>query len=1445
MKWLTFTAKQSVVLATVILLVIIGAAYFFWYVPQNQQRLEEKQFRCLQTLEKNIREKIASSQTFVKTLMDNYKANNNNYPKDQVIAYIDSFSEKSFTLTKLENRKAVARNRAPAAKLISVNIMLAGSGRVSTTLDSLPHKSTVGKPDQEKKAIDTLVFDENGVAINIPGDEVSFTLKYKLDQFIGGLLRMDVFDNYILFKNPSVIYQTFESGMGKLVDTLKSNGIGKNGDVNPQIRDITLAGVRYKLFTQQIVLKPGTEFTVGGLLTKERYDRERNRLPGQAALSIFIIAISVTLAMPWIKLYQMGSRDRMTAVTGILSLAVPMLLVSILVFAFMQYTLALRSGTDASRLGTKRIATDIARGLRAEIAETYNFMCKVDTLIKPGTQARLPKLRHKGFPDSIQQLLAEEKQKVKLTQIIKLKSNGLESRSWFIGGESPPPVDYSDRGYFRALDGNSPLYVEGSLRKPYSIEPVIARTFGAFTTIMCMKSLTDPNTYTAIAFDVRCLHKPILTPGFQYAVIRGDGRVLYHSDTAKQLNENLFKEFSESETLSASVQGGRDSCFSTIYAGKEYNVNVRPIPYTDLSVVVMDDNAYSRSRLDDRFFFCFTMLFAYFIILGVPLLILFLISVKKTYYKKHYFDVSWVGPNGRFGKHYGHTFISNLIIIVLLLCCCTIHLKFLPFLFILITGASASYLMQTLFYARVYAKKSDRYKSKIRAIWSMVSAIALMDIFGVRVVDYYPDVYAFQGLLIVLIPVSRWLYLHSWHIRHVTSWVAELHYSTTFSLMTFSRLIITSGLPMMLFFFSVFNYDVTMTGRHRQVEFIKTLEKSGVHDTATLKGVIIYQDGAWISNYEIIAENKNQLNRDNGLFYPIMINKEKQRPDSAALERPGKDRGWEYVNDGHAALMSYYIFITENKNQPGWDSADDLATIRLFRLMTMNKEKQLPGIAALDQSGKDRDWEFTGIFGNDELGTAHRMAGQQDFVVSTSRFPYNPPEVFSYRFSGRNFSLLWGNVTFPGITEWHFVMNGLAFWLLLFAVLSGFWFLLHHVIKRVFGLNLPETEDWEKIDDVLLKGEMHKKLLFLIGCPGAKKLAHVKLLIQTGQLKGIDELPLRWQTGLSIEPDYLIADMIMIPNEKGDLAGNAAWEALKAKALNKHYKLIIINQFEYDIKNTDSNRIKLNFMEELLLQNTAKIIIISTVHPVNFLDSLNQKRSIPSGTVASPEHDLERWHVLLGHFRIVIKPLDGANRYDEDIDRWDDVLAYETRSGDLLQEMKEPISRAVRNIPALRLNADSIRLKLGITGHYFYMYIWQSLTKEEKFLLYDLAEDGLVNPYDDYNLILLISKGLIVRRYGVLRLFNQGFRDFILTAIGQSEAMLIQQEIRDSGNWGTLRTPLMLMIIATLLFLFVSERDTYSDFLKYAVAISSGVPIVLQLFSFFRSSNTKTEKKAE
>jgi len=272
-----------------------------------------------------------------------------------------------------------------------------------------------------------------------------------------------------------------------------------------------------------------------------------------------------------------------------------------------------------------------------------------------------------------------------------------------------------------------------------------------------------------------------------------------------------------------------------------------------------------------------------------------------------------------------------------------------------------------------------------------------------------------------------------------------------------------------------------------------------------------------------------------------------------------------------------------------------------------------------------------------------------------------------------------------------------------------------------------------------------------------------------------------------------------------------------------------------------------------MVDDRRKIFILSTIHPVAFLDSAfvnsikqNTKNAGNDDKNGKPilGQDLERWHVLLGHYRIVLMPLDPADPDPslEGENPSEKMICEETTWGYFLNQMREPAIKASRKIATIGNKLptpDEFAFKLQVTSHYFYMYIWQSLTREEKFLLYDLAEDNLVNSFDDYNLSMLIGKGIIIWDDGTLKLFNKGFRNFILTAIGDTEALKIKDQIKDNGNWGKLRIPLILIILAILAFLLASQEQAYSTLITYLAALTAGVPAVLKIFSLFDKNTQK------
>jgi hypothetical protein len=852
-----------------------------------------------------------------------------------------------------------------------------------------------------------------------------------------------------------------------------------------------------------------------------------------------------------------------------------------------------------------------------------------------------------------------------------------------------------------------------------------------------------------MTFKVKSLDRPIMPAGFLFAIVSETGQVLYHSDPAKQLSENLLSEFSGRAMLKAAIQTRSEVFFSTRYAAKNYAVFVRPISGLPYHLVIFEDHAFTSLRNINNFSFCFFMLFGFFILLSTELLVVFLVSYKKTYYKKQYFDISWIGPNRRFHTEYNIAAIGNILGIILLLSM-SHWADFLQFLFMLLVAGTIIVAFLHYLYRAAYLEAGDRAMAgkKTNAIIALGIMLVLSNIFALKLAGYLP-ILGFQVVFLVFLAGTVLFY----KIADAGGWTAKKPYwdfSCSFSLMTFTRLILGSGLPVAAFYIATSTYQVKLVTRYLQTEFVKSLQQD-----VKSAGRGVYADGVWVESVSTTAH-----------------------PD-------------HLQNDVKVQNTNF-----------------------LFRRLMIYDDVLVPGIRELDRNAADKSFMYSSLFVPGQGTTYFQYKKGQYFRVASTPLSYSLPNPLDRR-GGR--------------------FKGWVYWIGFLAALGGFWYLVHHILRKLFALNMTSEAYWDHIDTLLLTDNTLNSLVFLIGPPGSGKLEKVKALIGQPGILGKDEKPIVYDKDAPENNTCYVADMILLPTEGDTDETKADWAAMISEMHNEKYKLIIINHFEYDIRTPETNSTKLNLLESLLQKNKSKLLIISTVHPVNFLDSLNQQEYNKPEMERKPGYDLERWHVLLGHFNIAVSRLmEYANPATKESLPWEEVLRYETRNTHFLNRLRDPIRAELAKDDASVIDGESLSAKLGVTAHYFYMYMWQSLTKEEKFLLYDLAEDGLVNPYDNYNLTLLISKGLIIREYNILKLFNHEFRNFILTAIGQMEAMQIQAQIKDTGNWSKLKTPILILIIAVLVFLFTSQKETYSTLFEYLAIIGAGVPILLNAASLLK-----------
>lgn len=1348
MKFFSISKNQATGFVTLLVMICLGAGYFFIYIPSNEKIIQEQRFRALQNIDRNIHAKIDNSMALLNNLLTDYQLN---IPgRDTLKKYISQYPKDNFILSvPVDIHDSLVKKEDAVDNAYTINV------------------------DSSSRRI-TLAFAKLNKGSDTDIKAHSIQMKFSFEQFISFLLPDNIFDQYIIFSHGRPIYESFPAGISYIEeDTLLSfkKGIGSSGLISHSI-----SGTEYKMFLQPVGFGSSTEWVIAGLLSNERYQKEKNQLPTPAILLLLLVVLTILVTFPLLKLYQMGNKDRLTVTDGVSTIAISMLLVSLLFFVFLKYTVPLRP--EAGNNSKEVLANAIIDAFKKETASTYAILDSLDSLADRHSLFSHDIRRLHGdmefsdgkkLPDSLKTKISKLVAGKSIKQVFWLDEKGKETTNWTKDSLNAPDGDFSGRQYYVSIKKDRGYLLDNTINKPYYLGQVVSWTSGEFISILSKRSVSKDSYLAAMSFDMQSLDTVILPTGYQFAMISREGKVLYHSEKSRNLNEILPDEFSNRNDLLSCLEAQTGDDFRTRYFGKDYYITVKPVNGLPYYLVIYADAAYKETRDMEIFSFTFSMMLLMFAFMALQLVATFLISAKRSFFKKQHLDTSWVGPKISCHKDYVVSACMNMTII-LLLWIFIHHTSFLAYLLTLLFSVSFVALFLNAMLARRYKKEGrTSYPFKKNAVICLILFIAAINITGMFLLQWtnilylaaYEIMVGFIGIIfykrqdVVFATLSRiknsqlfrrWGYVHS------------------FSFMGLTRLIISSGIPVMFFYISAYNYEQNLGIRYRQIQFADRLADKNILSKA------VYIDSNWIAAMPV--------------------------PTDTILKR-------EEINASQISEKKY--------------------AVELLRLFILNlTDKAVTGAKFYTPSAADNSFFFNDLFPDaceKGCGTAtwRQLVPGKYLALRSANMNYTSPTVFS----GDHF------------------MRGLLFWTLLVLALAALYFILTGIIKKLFALNLPNLNHWKDLDNHILTNEELNNLIFIIGLPGSGKLSRVLKAISDKKIHDNEEAFVYDKHTPHLN-NVFIADLINIPDSGNEKEDNSGWTALTEKVFNEKNRLIIVNHFEYNVQDAVTNRNKINFLERLMVENKCKIIILSTIHPVAFLDSV-VSQSVRLTEKSIPGQDLERWHILLGHFRIVLMPLQ-YNPISDTAVGWQKAMEKETSRTHFLKDIRSSVIATAGNTNprTLLANTDEMIFKLQLTSHHFYTYVWQSLTNEEKFLLYDLAEDDLVNSFDDYNMSMLIGKGVITADAdGTFRLFSKGFRNFILTAIGNSEARKIQNRIQDNGNWGKLKGPLIVVMVAILTFLLASQEEAYSKLITYVAALGAGIPTVLKLFSFFDKSPQK------
>ena len=358
-----------------------------------------------------------------------------------------------------------------------------------------------------------------------------------------------------------------------------------------------------------------------------------------------------------------------------------MLLLSLIIFVFFKYNATFRPSVNNDSKSV--LANEIHNAFKSEINSVYGKLKQFDNLDLVSIPNKNNKDKDWSTSKDIKNLANDSligfsngKGPVgKLMQIRDIAGdmninfvfwvdkNGKEIINWTKDGVNAPHGDFKNREYFKQIIKHRQYHVNDKDTSGFFLDQGISWTTGSFRSVISMKSnlpfknstdkqKLDSPFVAAIAFNFKSLSSVVLPTGYLFAVTNDEGKVLYHSDSTRNLNENLLNVFSKRDELKSCLDAKAPGTFSTKYWGKQYEVEVKPVNGLPYFIIIFEDAVYNESRDMEIYSFTFSMLFLFFGFLVLQLFAIFLVSSKRSFFKKQLFDTSWIGPKMSSHKEY-------------------------------------------------------------------------------------------------------------------------------------------------------------------------------------------------------------------------------------------------------------------------------------------------------------------------------------------------------------------------------------------------------------------------------------------------------------------------------------------------------------------------------------------------------------------------------------------------------------------------------------------------------------------------------------------------------------------------------------------------------------------------------------------------------------------------
>lgn len=293
------------------------------------------------------------------------------------------------------------------------------------------------------------------------------------------------------------------------------------------------------------------------------------------------------------------------------------------------------------------------------------------------------------------------------------------------------------------------------------------------------------------------------------------------------------------------------------------------------------------------------------------------------------------------------------------------------------------------------------------------------------------------------------------------------------------------------------------------------------------------------------------------------------------------------------------------------------------------------------------------------------------------------------------------------------------------------------------------------------------------------------------------------------------------------------------------HTVLAIDNFDYQSDDATTNQQKLQLIERLL-EEKRKLLIFSAVEPSQY--------SFGNGDANHKNGDMEdtgRWARAMSYFfteyaedtgdpehfdkeieqaRTRLLALKPPDKSKEEINELIDTLRDECIPKGPLQHIGLQI---LDQDSFLTLDRDHLLNRIVNQARPYYNHLWDSCSTPERVTLFHLAKDRLLS-HRDPDIERLLRRELIVREDDI-HLLNDSFRQFIRSTEKSEFVAAEEDKAKQASRWNTLKVPILVVLVAVTIFLFVTQRDLYTSALAIVTAVTTIIPAFFKFLTIFHS----------